>query len=76
MSIASEHLEEEIDKLLVKLNEWKELARMQAETITRIEIDNKKLREALEKIAYHVGKFPTYESYCELKDKAREALKE
>ena len=42
----------------------------------KLQAENKKLREALEKIAYHVGKFPIYESYCELSHIAREAIKE
>jgi predicted transcriptional regulator len=45
------------------------------ERIDYLQAENKKLREALEQIAYHVGKFPIHESYCELSHIAREALK-
>jgi regulator of replication initiation timing len=59
-----------------ELNEWKEAARSEAEEVNRLQVENKKLREALQQIAYHVGKFPIHESYCELSHIAREALKE
>ena len=45
-----------------ELIEWKEAARSEAEEVNRLQAENKKLREALEQIAYHVGKFPIHES--------------
>jgi hypothetical protein len=63
------HRQAEIDELTSVLD-------LKKETLVELEAENKKLREALEQIAYHVGKFPIHESYCELSHIAREALKE
>jgi hypothetical protein len=70
---ACEYKQKEIDDLTGQL---KSCIFVYEEKVNRLIAENKKLREALEKIAYHVGKFPIYESYCELSHIAREALKE
>jgi len=53
-----------------KVTEYKELTRLQADTITRLERENKKLRDALESIS------KDYDRPSDMMKKAREALKE
>ena len=73
---ACEYMKDEIEHRDDLIYELEQNYLVEKENKQKLQAENKKLREALEQIAYHVGKFPIHESYCELSHIAREALKE